>query len=101
MEWLVPGLLPPCDRLRADVDVVALWPRVAVLAIRRCANGKSEVFEEDNMYSTSRHILGLIKFKAICIMQCMQVYYSNNFAIDGTPNARLFLSITHSTLLLS
>ena len=28
--------------------------------------------------------------KAICIMQCMQVYYSNNFATDGTPNAFYF-----------
>ena len=49
MEWLVLSLLPPCDRLRADVDVdvVALWPRVAVLAIRLCANGKSEMLGED------------------------------------------------------
>ena len=98
MEWLVPGLLPPCDGLRADVDVVALCARVAVPAIRRCANGKSEVLGKDCMDNISRHILGLIKFKAICIIQCMQVCYSNSFAIGGTPNACLFLSITISTL---
>ena len=78
--------------MRADVDVVALWARVAVLAIDKATRKWNCM---DNM---SRHILGLIKFKAICIIQCMQVCYSNSFAIGGTPNACLFLSITLSTL---